>query len=63
MQRTEGSRRRILESDRGGLAGGAAGGWFACVFLSGRRCGVCRPELMTHSAEGRLGHAGFICSH
>lgn len=60
MQHTKSNGNWILESDRGGLAE-AAGGWFACFLLGGRRCGVCWPEHLSHSAEGRLRHAGFIC--
>lgn len=41
------------------VAGGAAGGQFVCVFLCWTE--VCSLPL-SHRAQGRLGHAGFICS-
>lgn len=43
---------------------GATGGSFARVFWRDRGVvGVCPPECLPHGAEGRLRHAGFICSH
>lgn len=59
-------RRWMSESDRRRSCWWGSGrSGFACVFffsLGGWRCGVCCPELLQRCAEGRLRHAGFICS-